>query len=131
MDNFITASATLRYDPLPNTKHFEKWWCLATMSFDFIKLYNYFLKKHGVDLDIGTPYSTHISVIKGEKPKFPENWGYMDGHKIKFWYEPCPYGNNDKHVWIDCYSNDLLMVRQKLGLPLRKRFHITIGRLLK
>ncbi len=127
----IRAKAKLIYDPMPNTKYYEDWWMYASLSFDFIKYYNYFLKKKGIDLDVGTPHSTHISVIKGEKPKYPENWKYRNGEWIWFEYNPIPYSDNGKHVWINVYSEDLTKIRLHLGLSYRPRFHVTIGRFFK
>jgi hypothetical protein len=124
----ITAKARIVYDPLPGTKHFELNWMYATMSFDFIRMYNWFCFKKGMLLDIGTPHSTHISVIKGERPKYPEFWKYRDKEWINFEYEPAPYSDNGKHVWINVYSEELREIRNKLGLSDRRRFHITIGR---
>lgn len=124
----ISASAKIVYDPLPGTKHFEPNWMYATMGFDFIRMYNWFCFKKGMLLDIGTPHSTHISVIKGEKPKVPEFWKYRDKEWVNFEYEPSPYSDNGKHVWINVYSEELREIRNKLGLSDRKRFHITIGR---
>ena len=125
----LTARATIKYNPMPNTKYFEPWWMLATTSFDFIRLYAYFIHKTGVKLDIGTPYSAHISVIHGEKPINPEFWKYMDGKKIWFQYEPSPYGNN-KHMWVDVYCEEFNKIRRKIGLVERRKFHLTIGRIL-
>jgi hypothetical protein len=130
MSNFITAKAKIIYDPKPGTKYWEPFWMYATTSFDFIKMYNYFCLKKGWRLDIGTPHSAHISVVKGEKPKNLNWWKWRNGETIEFRYEPSPYGNNNKHIWIDVYSDELTEIRDKLGLPYRKRFHITIGRLM-
>lgn len=127
-NNFITARAKIIYDPLPGTKHWEDHWMYAQTSFDFIRMYNYFCVKKGWRLDVGTPHGAHISVIKGEKPKYPEFWKYMDKQWIEFQYEPAPYSDNGKHVWINVYSKQLSDIRIKLGLRERSRFHITIGR---
>jgi hypothetical protein len=128
MDNFITARAKIVYDGYHGTKDFQPYWMRAMTSTDFKRLYAYFMFKKGVRLDIGSQYGCHISVIKGEKPKHPELWKYMDKQWIEFKYEPCPYSDNNKHVWINVYSDELIHIREKLGLPFRPKSHITIGR---
>jgi len=122
LSNFITAKARIAYD--------KDNWMRAITSFDFKRLYAYFMLKKGVRLDIGSQYGCHISVIKGERPLYPEFWKYKNHKIIEFKYEPSPYGNNNKHVWVDVYCDELNEIRQKLGLQPRRKFHITIGRLI-
>ncbi len=127
--DMLTASATIVYDMHKGTKDFTPNWVRGITSFDFKRLYAYFMLKQGVRLDIGSQYGAHISVVKGERIPNPDRWKYKNGKTITFEYWPLPRGDNDKHIWIDVYSESLRDIRATLGLPDRKKFHITIGRL--
>ena len=80
----------------------------------------------------------HISVIKGEAPSRNQaDWGIaFVGEIVKFRYVPSLQAENGLHLWIDCHSPRLCVLREHFGLATLRRndgaylvnFHLTIGR---
>jgi hypothetical protein len=81
-------------------------------------------------------YAPHISVIRKETPPNLDLWGEYEGYEIAFEYSgEVQFGT--VYQWLNVYSDQLIIVRQGLGLPPtsvlsrppdgRVCFHVTIG----
>jgi len=119
----------LIFDPRKGTKDFEPWWVLLNLDREIQRYYAWHLLRYGIPVCTGSQWGCHISVVKGEKPTNETEWGKKHGKFIEITYSGQMRRDNDKHVWIDVYSDELAEFRASLGLPHKRRFHITIGRL--
>lgn len=119
----------LHFDPKQGTKHFEPWWALLHTCKGIVTLYAYFLKCYGLETEPNMLWGPHISVIKGQEPLNKELWGKDEGRRVEFWYTDKIRWDNDKHAWLDCFSPEMSKIREKLGLPGKSFFHLTLGRL--
>jgi hypothetical protein len=162
----------LKYNPTHDRTKFKDWWAILKCNKDLINYYQYWIGKSvlkGVHsdnwiektkLDIKpksswpiycsgikltrSAWGSHISVIRGEKPKNISAWKKYDGKKIWFEYDPLYINTNGKHWWVRIKSPELEKIRLELGLPnqptsFNKRrnkksvnpFHLTIGRVVE
>lgn len=81
-------------------------------------------------------HSTHITVIRNEKPLYLEHWEKYKDKEIEFTYSPYVYTDN-VYFWLNTFSTELELIRIELGLPISSEwsrppnnapcFHITIG----
>lgn len=122
------STGNLQFDPGKGHKLYDPWWCFILCDQNITNLYDWFLKKRGISTyGFNRLWGAHISVVKGEKPLFEENWG-NDFGLVEFWYtNQIRLGKN--HAWIDVFSPQMSDIREKLGLPPKIFFHLTIGRL--
>lgn len=80
---------------------------------------------------LGISYPPHVTVVRldVEQPNI-ENWGKYEGEKIAIEYENI-IRNDERHWWIDVYSERIGEIRQELGLGKfrvgYRRYHLTIG----
>ncbi|MNB84570.1 hypothetical protein D3C81_804370 [compost metagenome] len=129
------ATGKLIYDPvLGREPIFTPWWVILKTPQDIVEYYHYwFEKKHGIKL-IKPKWGSHISLIRGEQPSGENKqlWKKYDGMKIKFQYSNEIKWNND-YVWIDVNCDQLLEIREQLGLKKQPEhnLHITIGKFPK
>ena len=105
-------------------------WIIAKCDDALVEYYRwwYFRKKH---IKLMRPkYGAHISIVRGEDEGITQGtWDRnMDGPEITFNY------SNDlvdvyNYVWMPVWGDDLLRIRQEVGLgePV-KPFHMTVGR---
>lgn len=117
---------------------FNKNWYLLRIPQSFQDAFLEELRSRG-ELIIPTK-NLHISVMKNESPYLnPSDWGKVFvGEKVQFRYQIQLEKENGYHVWINCYSPRLCIMREHFGLPTlrttegiyRVNFHITIGRLI-
>lgn len=133
------GKGTLVYDYGKGTKLYEPWWALVFTDQGIIDYYAWFCKRNGLMMQKGSAYGAHISFIRGEEPVDKEAWGCNAG-EIEFWYAHIVRCDNDRHAWVDVWSDELVEIRSKLGLPPKPHrllngewvpsgYHLTIGRL--
>jgi hypothetical protein len=133
------GKGTLIYDYGKGTKLYEPWWAMIFTDQGIVDYYAWFCKKYGIQIQKGSAYGAHISFIRGEKPPNQEAWGQGAG-EIEFWYAHTVRFDNDHHAWVDVWSDELVEIRSKLGLPPKPHrfyngewvpsgYHLTIGRL--
>ena len=122
----------LVFDYRNGSKVFEPWWAMVLCDREIQRYYAWHLLKRGRKADMASPWGTHISVIKGEEPKYKEKWLKYQRVWVEFEYTGNIRYDNDKqsHAWIDVYSQQLSDIRVDLGLFAKTRYHLTIGRLL-
>ena len=130
MNNYFChkSTAKLHFDPRKNTQHFEPWWLLAMCDDGIVDFYRWLLKKYGIQSYTNNLWGTHISVIRGEKPKNLKNWGQCN-RVVNFNYTNQIRWDNHQHAWLDVHSKDLAELRASLGLSYKERFHLTLGRI--
>lgn len=109
-------------------EYFENW-CVAWMD-KGLSLYYYSLipKYYYANRQ---KYQTHITVVRKDVEKADMvSWRKYDGKVIKVTYSPV-IQYSDRYFWLDAWSDDLIRLREELGLPgVRppfKAFHITVG----
>lgn len=129
----IDLKCILKYDPSPLTGKadvmFKPWWLIATCEGDLTDYYAWFLhKKTGIVLQ-RPAWGAHVSVVRGEVPFRPDLWKKYDNKEISIIYDP-DIRTNSAHWWMRVHSNDLLDIREELGLPRFPEFtfHLTLGR---
>ncbi len=129
----IEIKCILKYDPVPLSGKvetmFKPWWMIATCEGDLTEYYAWHLKKR-TGLILQRPaWGAHISVIRGEEPPNKELWKKHQDKEVTLLYDPNVRTNGD-HWWMRVHCNELLDIREELGLP---RFgaltlHLTLGR---
>lgn len=95
-----------------------------------IDYYRWHLLKWGIQVSKGSLWGPHISIVKGdrEEPPKKEAWG-KKYPKVQFFYSNIIRWDNNRHAWLDVYSDGINALRNELGLPSKPRFHVTLGRL--
>jgi hypothetical protein len=75
-------------------------------------------------------WGTHISVIRGEEPPNPGDWGRLQGVEVEFEYEPLVQETADS-LWVAVACERALAHREQLGLARAPQppLHLTIGNL--
>lgn len=129
----FTSTGILQYDPGKGLKQYDPWWALLLCDDDIARYFAWHIKRYGVELypnDKGL-WGTHVSVLKGDVPPSPVDWGKYDGYEIEFNYNHIVRYDNNKHAWLDVYSEDLSAIREMLGFPFKPWYHLTIGRLVR
>lgn len=122
------GTGKLRIDLKPGSKHFEPWWALVLCDEEICNYYAWHLKKWGREIEYGRLWGAHISAIKGEEPRDKSKWRKIN-QTIEFWYTNQICYDNGKHAWLNVYSPQLSEIRVSLGLSVKPRYHLTIGRL--
>lgn len=158
----------LKYDPQHSETSFENWWLILICDKELASYYRYWVEKewpceipsgawlhksqlnevsdkwivtqHGVKM-CGSAWGSHISVIRGEKPRKNLNrWKAYENLKIEFEYFPETLSTNTKHWWMQIKSKQLEEIRKEFGLTPQPTyfdkfskkveinpFHLTIG----
>ena len=156
--DWFQGRAVINYDPhRGDMKRRTKWWVVADVigGFDISRYYRYQIEKEllnplGID-NIGSEkkypfiklcqpsWGSHISVIRGEKPK-PELlklWKKYDGMNIPIEYSHQVYkvsnrkrySDDDGEFWcVKVRSPILINIRKEFDLPTDWGLHMTIGR---
>lgn len=133
------AKGNLVYDYGKGTKRYEPWWAIVFTDQGIIDYYAWHCKKKGIYLQKGSSYGAHVSFIRGEEPVNKEYWGQNIG-ELSFWYSHTVRFDNNRHAWVDVWCDELIEIREKLGLPPKPQrmvngvwvpsgYHLTIGRL--
>lgn len=140
----------LQYDPRHPKTEFESWWALLRCDHGLVEYYKYWIERSAVysisskrwfqENDISflsedqwkiqqvgfklnkSAWGPHISVVRGEQPKYPELWNKYKNKKILFEYNPEYINTNGKHWWIRIYSEELEQIRTELGLTSQYMF---------
>jgi len=158
----LTSRGTLEYDPNTYKNSDGKWWLILKCDEELTAYYrsmilkNYYyptgsdsvfpsasgkwtLKCRGSILNRSL-WGSHVSVVRGEKPKILNNWKKHYKEEVGFSFDPENIFCNGKHWWINIESQYLIDIRRNLGLSdLPKTFdketgsmvnvplHLTIG----
>lgn len=123
------SSGYVRYDPNATRSTFRKHWVILQCDKEIVRYYQHiYYTLYWKRLQTAI-WSSHISLVRGEKPINIENWKMYDGKKIEFEYEYDGFENNGKHYWLRAWSKEFGMIRKSLGLcevP-AVPFHLSIG----
>ena len=131
-DTLLEAEGVVVYDPSSGSRK-DPWWIILECNKDMARFYReLFFWENKIRL-FPPAWGCHISINRGMEPPNKENWGLDAGRIIRFAYDPCDIGTNGKHWWLHCYSDEILELREKIGLPPDahhkwKRFHLTFGK---
>lgn len=148
MSNFeYTITGRVRYDPPRDRYKRNTWWCVIELPHGLAAYLRWHLRKnwwkiakHGRYPGVyPQAWDDHVSLVRGEKPQFPEFWKYRDGEKIKVHYSMDVRFVKDKFYVLPCVVPAGEEIRNYLGLPNERiengnvrRFtnHITVGKTL-
>ncbi len=124
------STGSLVWEYGKGTKYWSPYWALVMCDNGIVDYYAWLCKSYGVNLQKGSRAGAHISFIKGEKPPVEEIWG-KEVNPIEFWHAHTVRMDNDCHIWVDVWSDQLIELRARLGLPpkVKMSYHLTIGRL--
>lgn len=139
----------LKYDPKNLETKYKDWWLILKCDDGLTAYYRHWIEKefayglsskkwlekaglsenedtwmivqHGVKT-IKSVWGSHISVIRGERPKDISLWQKYENKKIFFEYDPQYINTNKKHWWIRITSPELEEVRLELGLTPQPMF---------
>lgn len=113
-------------------KPYEEQTIVGNVSKDFTYLYSSFVRdRYGISL-IPPPFGAHVTIHNGKEsiPNIEKHLDYLkslQNKQITLYCNPTFY-----LYWrffaISCYSPELDLIREKLGL-VKKSFHITIGQI--
>ena len=102
------------------------YWLIIKCPHDLMEFYLYQIMKEG--FSVSQPLAgSHISVVRNEKP-LEGLWKTCRGLSIRFEYQP-KVMTNGKHWWLPVRSEEILELRESLGLKRepRVRLHLTVG----
>jgi hypothetical protein len=124
------SSGVIRYDPNAARSTFRKHWVILQCDKELIRYYQHiYYKLYWKKLQTAI-WSSHISIVRGEVPKYSESWKRYDGQEIEFNYEyDGKFEHNKKHYWLKCWSKGFEEIRVSLGLEPNPivPFHLSIG----
>ncbi len=129
----MKSSGILLSDPQSESgTKLGEWWLILTCCPDLARYYRmiYNTWNRTKDLKLMKPaWDAHVSVVRGEIPEYKDLWRSWDGKEMEFSYDPELSGNGE-YYWLDVECEELLDIREKLGLPRMPVFglHLTIGR---
>jgi hypothetical protein len=124
----------LRYSPqlIGARADFVSWWLVVDCDPEIGRYYRHLfrLAQHRC-CDLQRPaWKEHITVIRDEEPPDSKKllWKKYDGLCVPFKYSHLARGD-DLYVWLDVESEQLLDIREELGLPRLPEYslHVTIG----
>lgn len=146
------STGILRYDPHRGTmKANTDWWMVMDTDPELARYYAAQVVANPVafgetHIDLIAPsWGSHISVVRGEKPRdsLKHLWKKYNGEKIEFEYEINIRRSGDatpgfvlEHFWfINVWCDKLNEIRRELGLKTRYddgrpfHYHLTVGRI--
>ena len=128
------SSGVLKYDPRAERGTFRPHWVILQCDKELVRYYQHiFYTLHHKKLQTAM-WSSHCSLVRGEKPNITNAWKKFDSKVIEFSYSyDGEFFSNDRHYWIRCWSekDEFGDIRESLGLsrePLVP-YHISIGSL--
>ena len=133
----MRAVGTFRYSPELRQGSLERrdggstrWWLIIDCDPELGRL---FRRLHEMATYRTRPlqaplWGTHVSVIRGEEPPNPAEWGRFQGAEVEFDYEPLVQ-ETDGYLWVAVACPRALDLREQLGLPREPKppLHLTIG----
>lgn len=112
----------------------DSWWMVLKCDEELVRYYRYLFDRRQYGLPPKWPmqppsWGSHITIVRDEKPTKPDLWMSCHGKRVTFTYEPVVRGN-DEYWWLQVRCEELLDVREALGLNRFPEFslHLTIGR---
>lgn len=114
------------YDPHRSASFVKKgrnqWWCVIELPpglVDYLRwqLTAYWMDVHpGIRPTVFRPiHRDHISVVRGEVPRFPEMWKYRHGESVDVMYN-YDLKQAPDHWYVNCYVEAKWDIRRNLGL---------------
>ena len=118
----------LEYDPRAG-RAANPWWVILRCC-DGLIGYHRRLVERRFGIRLNPPlFGAHISVVRGEEPPAPDAWRRHHGRAVTFRHTHKVFTNGE-FWWLYVRSDDLVAVREELGLPGNGEYlHLTIGRL--
>ena len=123
------STGRVLYDPGLDTRHFDPWFALLECDEGIIDYHAWHLRRWGVGVQRGSRWGAHVTWVRGEEPPVREAWGDSAGEEVTFHYAHVVRWDNGFHAWLDVWCPRLGEIREKLGLPHKTRYHLTLGRL--
>lgn len=124
------STGLVRYDPHVERGTFKPWWCILQCDREIVRYYQHVFYTLYFKKLQSAMWSSHASLVRGERPAKPENWKLFNGKTIEFQYEyPGFFYTNGKHFWLKIWSNEFGDIRESLGLSRTPTipYHISIG----
>lgn len=131
MSRMNKAQGTLHYSP-NLLGGGTKWWLVLWCDKSIVKYYRHlYAMDHYFCTKLNRPaWDSHITIIRDEEPpdEFKSKWLALEGQTVDFWYEHNPHTNGE-YWWLPVISEDLLNLREELGLSRNPYYnlHLSFG----
>lgn len=125
------SKGTLRYSPKLTGERNEKWWLILDCDPGIGSYYRHLFKAghYGCKKLQAPSWAEHITVVRNEEPPIKNPWEKHDKKEVEFTYTTDYFGTDGIYVWLDVECEELLDIREALGLPRNPIYplHLTIG----
>lgn len=138
----LKATGKIIYDPYRGgMKSKTQWWVVVPVDREITRYYRWWLTRELHLKRLFAPaWDAHVSIVRGEEPhdSLKGLWRQRHGQKIIFEYSPIVRQAGDTtgqtaekghHWFVDVWSQDMLDIREELGLRTHYKFHLTVGRI--
>jgi hypothetical protein len=126
----FSSYGVVKYDPRHPRSTFKPWWVILQCDPEIVRYYQHiFYKLYFKKLQTAV-WNSHISLVRGEKPKITDAWKKFDGKIVEFNYEyNGVFLGNGKHYYLKCWSKEFENIRTSLGLHPKPviNYHISVG----
>ena len=121
----FSGEGKLIYDPYARIKQ-DQWWAILKTDESIVDYYQHLIRQHYDVKFEKTVWGSHISVVRGQKPRDCLLWNKYKGEKIPFTYSNMVYR---KHWFfcVDAQSERLEEIRRENQL-LEDKFQNDIAR---
>lgn len=123
------STGVIKYDPRVERGTFMDWWVILQCDKEIVRYYQHVFKTLYWKKLQTAMWGAHVSVVRGERPKKPENWKLFNGAVLEFSYVYDGFHTNGQHFWIKAWSPTFGEIRESLGLSKEPKvpFHLSIG----
>ena len=124
------STGKIKYDPHVERGTFKPNWVILQCDRELVRYYQHIFYTLYFKRLQTAMWSSHISIVRGEKPLKPENWKLFNGKEIEFSYSyDGQFFSNGQHFWIKVWSPEFSVIRESLGLNPEPKvpYHLSIG----
>jgi len=104
-------------------------WMFLYCDQEIVNYYHWLTCRYGISTLKSSRRGAHISFVKRETVTNKQLWRALMGTTVEFKYSNMVRWDNNYHVWVDVELAPFNKIRNNLGLPDYRSFHITIGQL--
>lgn len=152
---WFKSNGIIRYDPVRTginsvdrngRTNRDKWWVIVQADPEICRYYRYQVNKfilnplgfenrkdalkHGFHFIDQPSWGAHSSILRGERPQddLLHLWKKYDRQEIEFEYSH-DVERAGNYFFIKIRSEFLTNIRKEFGLPIKWKFHMTVGRI--